>query len=172
MQFLKLTDLDMTLSRWCHIRRFAQRVNRKANPTAPRAFGKRLRTCEEAIERLRGSFEGLRAGWEFARCLGIGRAAKINLKMTERRLVGHLITTPSHLYIFWEATFLRAGVPEVDGGRSLSSVENVPSFISDSNMTVIYTYSGATAHIDCGVNMLGKIIDSQYPYISNSNVLF
>jgi len=49
-----------------------------------------------------------------------------------------------------------SSVALLDGGRSLSSVENVPSFISDSNMTVIYTYSGATAHIDCGVNMLGS----------------
>ena len=65
-----------------------------------------------------------------------------------------------------------SSVALLDGGRSLSSVENVPSFISDSNMTVIYTYSGATAHIDCGVNMLGKISNSQYPYISDSNVLF
>ena len=65
-----------------------------------------------------------------------------------------------------------SSVPLLDGGRSLSSVENVPSFISDSNMTVIYTYSGATAHIDCGVNMLGKISNSQYPYILDANVLF
>ena len=97
---MTINSVNVGVSEWCPISRLAQKLNRKANPTAPRAIGKRLRTCEEAMERLWGSFEGLRAGWEFARCLGIGRAEKINLRMTERRVVGHLITTASHLYIF------------------------------------------------------------------------
>ena len=36
-------------------------------------------------------------------------------------------------------------------------VTKMPEFTSSSNMTVVYTYTGGTAHIDCGVNLRGKI---------------
>ena len=36
------------------------------------------------------------------------------------------------------------------------TVTRVPEFTSASNMTVVYTYTGGTAHIDCGVNLQGN----------------
>ena len=44
-------------------------------------------------------------------------------------------------------------------------VTRMPEFTSSSNMTVVYTYTGGTAHIDCGVNMQGnKFSDSDSRY--------
>ena len=48
---MTLSSVNVGVSERCPISRFAQKLNRKANPAAPRAIGKRLRTCEEAIER-------------------------------------------------------------------------------------------------------------------------
>ena len=43
------------------------------------------------------------------------------------------------------------------------TVTRMPEFTSSSNMTVVYTYTGGTAHIDCGVNLQGnKFSDSYY----------
>lgn len=36
------------------------------------------------------------------------------------------------------------------------TVTKMPEFTSSSNMTVVYTYTGGTAHIDCGVNLQGS----------------
>ena len=36
------------------------------------------------------------------------------------------------------------------------TVTKMPEFTSSSNMTVVYTYTGGTAHIDCGVNLQGN----------------
>ena len=35
-------------------------------------------------------------------------------------------------------------------------VTRLPEFTSSSNMSVVYTYTGGTAHIDCGVNLQGN----------------
>ena len=35
-------------------------------------------------------------------------------------------------------------------------VTRLPEFTSASNMSVVYTYTGGTAHIDCGVNLQGN----------------
>ena len=36
------------------------------------------------------------------------------------------------------------------------TVTSLPEFTSASNMSVVYTYTGGTAHIDCGVNLQGN----------------
>ena len=44
---------------------------------------------------------------------------------------------------------------EETGTEPSSSTSVMPSFVGDSNMTVVYTYTGGTAHIECKVKMLG-----------------
>lgn len=34
----------------------------------------------------------------------------------------------------------------------------MPVFTSASNMSVVYTFTGGTAHIDCGVDMRGEVL--------------
>ena len=57
----------------------------------------------------------------------------------------------------FEVTFL-VKTPIFLSLHCMSPPAQMPVFTSASNMSVVYTFTGGTAHIDCGVDMRGEVL--------------